>query len=586
MKKKIHSIICIMIASMMVLSACGSQSTGSSNKALEDSTNAESRESGNTAASAEGVFDESGVSEEGQFPIVKDTIELTVMVPSSASIQDITTNDFTQWYEDKTNIKINWIVVPAESLADKVNISLSSGDMPDIYLDCNITQTQQSVYGSQGAFLPLNDYIEKYGAVYKDIASQINGLNEVMTMSDGKIYALPYVEKCVHCENSSKMWVNKRWLDNLDMEIPTTVEEFENMLIAFKEQDPNGNGVADEIPMLTFEGGWHSDALSGWLINPFVYTSPDDNYVYLNDGKIELAYMQDGWKDAMKWLNSLYNAGLYYDQSLIMNNDQARQVATAEDGTALVGCFPNGVPNAVPGDAAEQWGDYIAISPIEGDAGRYVTYAPYNQINPTKFVITSACKYPEAAFRWGVEQYNKDIWFMKAFGQEGTGWVRVTPGEGDIPADAVDLNTGDPSEVATLADGIGWGDEQNYCWRGIGLRCDTPDAPSYRYNQYQIGDYESNMEYRLAFDTRDNMNPYNPDISMCLPPLVYDEAQATEMANSQSVILSYVKETAARFITGDLDAEADWDAYLQELEVKGVTNLRDIYQAAYDAKYK
>lgn len=58
------------------------------------------------------------------------------------------------------------------------------------------------------------------------------------------------------------------------------------------------------------------------------------------------------------------------------------------------------------------------------------------------------------------------------------------------------------------------------------------------------------------------------------------------MANSQSVILSYVKETAARFITGDLDAEADWDAYLKELEVKGVKNLKDIYQAAYDAKYK
>ena len=78
MKKKIHSIICIMIASMMVLSACGSQSTGSSNKALEDSTNAESRESGNTAASAEGVFDESGVSEEGQFPIVKDTMNIAI----------------------------------------------------------------------------------------------------------------------------------------------------------------------------------------------------------------------------------------------------------------------------------------------------------------------------------------------------------------------------------------------------------------------------------------------------------------------------------------------------------------------------
>lgn len=582
MKKRFCSIICMILVAVMTLSACGGgqNAENSSDNSTENQTNEKETEP------VEGGFDENGVSAEGEFPIVENPIELTVMVPSSTSIQDIATNDFTLWYEDKTNIKINWIVVPSESLAEKVNISLSSGDMPDIYLDCNVTQTQQSVYGSQGAFLPLNDYIEKYGAVYQDIASQVPGLEEVMTMGDGNIYALPYIEKCVHCENSSKMWVNKKWLDNLGIEVPATVEEFEEMLIAFRDQDPNGNGIADEIPMLTFEGGWHSDALSGWLSNPFVYTAPDDNYVYLNDGSVELAYVQDGWKEAMKWLNSLYEDGLYYDQSLIINADQARQVATAEDGTALVGCFPSGTPDAVPGSDLEQWGDYIAISPIEGEAGRYATYAPFNQINPTKFVITSACKYPEAAFRWGVEQYNRDICFKKVFGEEGTGWVRITRGEGDVPADAVDLNTGNPSEVAMFADGVSWGDEQNYCWRAIGLRCDTPDAPSYRYNQYQIGDYETNMEYRLSFDTRDNMNPYNPDISMCLPPLVYDEAQATEMANTQSVILTYVKETAARFITGDLDVEADWDAYIQELDVKGVQNLKDIYQAAYDAKYK
>lgn len=536
-------------------------------------------------AGAFSTFASAAVTEEGTFPIVDEPIELSVMVPSQTNVTDFATNEFTKWYEEQTGIKINWMVVPADSLADKVNISLSSGDLPDIYLNCNISQTQQQVYGMQGAFVPLNDYIEQYGSVFKDICSQVGGLTEVMTMSDGNIYALPYIEKCVHCENSSKMWVNKKWLDTLGLEVPTTVEEFEAMLVAFKEKDPNGNGVADEIPMMSFEGGWHSDALSGWLTNPFVYTAPDNNYVYLNDGQIEFSYMQDGWKDAMAWLNSLYDQGLYYDQSLIINNDQARQAAAGEDGTSLVGCFPNGVPSAIPGDALELWGDYIAISPIEGPGGRVSTYMPYSQITPTAFVITAACENPEAAFRWGVEMYNRDICFKKCFGDEGVNWNKITPGEGDIPADAVDLNSGGASETAMFTDGITWGDEQNFAWRSVGLRCDTPDAQAYRYNQYQVGTYEDNMEYRLAYDTRDNMNPYNPDRSVCLPPLVYDEAQATELANTESVILSYMKEMAASFITGSLDVEAEWDAYLAELEVKGASNLKAIYQAAYDAKY-
>ena len=573
MKKKLCSVLCIICASIVVLSGCG-------NKAVNEAA-ATSQDTAEVSVKTDGP-----VSPEGTFPIVEESVELTVMVPGNPNVMDITTNDFTKWWEEQTNVKINWVVAPLESLADKVNISLSSGDMPDIYLNCNITQTQQQVYGTQGAFLPLNDYIAQYGAVYQDIASKVPGLNDVMTMSDGNIYALPFIEKCVHCEDSSKMWVNKKWLDNLGLEVPATVEEFEAMLVAFKEKDPNGNGIADEIPMLTFDGGWHSDPLSGWLTNPFVYTAPDNNFVYLEDGTVEFSYMQDGWKNAMKWLNSLYEQGLYYDQSLIIKMDQARQVAASGDSGSLVGCFPCGTPNTVPGDDASLWSDYVALSPIEGEGGRVSTWMPYNQINPTAFVITAACENPEAAFRWGVELYNRDLCFRKSFGEEGVSWEKIVPGEGDIPADAVDLNSGTASEVSVFIDGVNWNDEQNYCWRAIGLRCDTPDAPEYRYGQYQTGDYDTNMEYRLGFDTRDYMQAYHPDMSVCLPPLVYDEAQATELANSESVVLSYVREMAASFITGALDVDAQWDAYLKELEVKGAGNMKSIYQAAYDAKYK
>ena len=583
MKRALKTLLCGLMASLL-LAGCtqtggSSGSNSSSTESAPESTVSQTSE----AAEGETTYDENGVSPEGTFPIVEEPITLTVMFPSQTAIPDIAENSFTKEYEELTGIHIEWQEVPSDSLADRVNISLSSGDMPDIYLSCGVSLSQQQAYGPQGAFVPLNDYIEQYGEVFQKIEENVPGVADTLTMGDGNIYALPYIEKCVHCEGSSKLWINTKWLDALDMEPPTTVDEFEDMLRRFKEEDPNGNGEADEIPLLTYEGGWHSNAMSGWLTNPFVYTSPDNNYVYLDGDEIKLSYMQDGWKEAMSWLNKLYEEGLYYDQSLVINYDQARQLCAADGTTEDVGCFTGGTPD-LPGADVSQWGPYVALAPIEGPNGRVATWMPYSQITPTSFVITAACENPAAAFRWGVEQYNKDINYRKTFGVEGENWKYVTPGEDDVPADAADFNTGDPAEIAPFIDGVGWGDEQDYCWRGLGLRCDTGDYKDLRYAQVQSGDYDTNMEHRLSVDTQEQMEPYYPDMEICVPTLVYTEEQSATLANTESVVISYVEEMAAAFITGTSDPEADWDAYLNELSVKGVDQLLEIYQAAYDAR--
>ena len=583
MKRALKTLLCGLMASLL-LAGCtqtggSSGSNSSSTESAPESTVSQTSE----AAEGETTYDENGVSPEGTFPIVEEPITLTVMFPSQTAIPDIAENSFTKEYEELTGIHIEWQEVPSDSLADRVNISLSSGDMPDIYLSCGVSLSQQQAYGPQGAFVPLNDYIEQYGEVFQKIEENVPGVADTLTMGDGNIYALPYIEKCVHCEGSSKLWINTKWLDALDMEPPTTVDEFEDMLRRFKEEDPNGNGEADEIPLLTYEGGWHSNEMSGWLTNPFVYTSPDNNYVYLDGDEIKLSYMQDGWKEAMSWLNKLYEEGLYYDQSLVINYDQARQLCAADGTTEDVGCFTGGTPD-LPGADVSQWGPYVALAPIEGPNGRVATWMPYSQITPTAFVITSACENPAAAFRWGVEQYNKDINYRKTFGVEGENWKYVTPGEDDVPADAADFNTGDPAEIAPFIDGVGWGDEQDYCWRGLGLRCDTGDYKDLRYAQVQSGDYDTNMEHRLSVDTQEQMEPYYPDMEICVPTLVYTEEQSATLANTESVVISYVEEMAAAFITGTSDPEADWDAYLNELSVKGVDQLLEIYQAGYDAR--
>lgn len=583
MKRALKTLLCGLMASLL-LAGC-TQTGGSSGSSSSSTESAPESTVSQTSEAAEGetTYDENGVSPEGTFPIVEEPITLTVMFPSQTAIPDIAENTFTKEYEELTGIHIEWQEVPSDSLADRVNISLSSGDMPDIYLSCGVSLSQQQAYGPQGAFVPLNDYIEQYGEVFQKIEENVPGVADTLTMGDGNIYALPYIEKCVHCEGSSKLWINTKWLDALDMEPPTTVDEFEDMLRRFKEEDPNGNGEADEIPLLTYEGGWHSNAMSGWLTNPFVYTSPDNNYVYLDGDEIKLSYMQDGWKEAMSWLNKLYEEGLYYDQSLVINYDQARQLCAADGTTEDVGCFTGGTPD-LPGADVSQWGPYVALAPIEGPNGRVATWMPYSQITPTAFVITSACENPAAAFRWGVEQYNKDINYRKTFGVEGENWKYVTPGEDDVPADAADFNTGDPAEIAPFIDGVGWGDEQDYCWRGLGLRCDTGDYKDLRYAQVQSGDYDTNMEHRLSVDTQEQMEPYYPDMEICVPTLVYTEEQSATLANTESVVISYVEEMAAAFITGTSDPEADWDAYLNELSVKGVDQLLEIYQAAYDAR--
>ena len=146
--------------------------------------------------------------------------------------------------------------------------------------------------------------------------------------------------------------------------------------------------------------------------------------------------------------------------------------------------------------------------------------------------------------------YNKDINYRKTFGVEGENWKYVTPGEDDVPADAADFNTGDPAEIAPFIDGVGWGDEQDYCWRGLGLRCDTGDYKDLRYAQVQSGDYDTNMEHRLSVDTQEQMEPYYPDMEICVPTLVYTEEQSATLANTESVVISYVEEMAAAFITG------------------------------------
>ena len=152
------------------------------------------------------------------------------------------------------------------------------------------------MFGSQGLVLPLNEYLDTISVGYKAAFEELDGLRDYITTPDGNIYSLPNVDGSLHVQYNMKLWLNTTWLDNLGLSMPTTTDEFYNVLKAFKEQDANGNGNPnDEIPFSTVTSGAGTQ-IDGFLMNPFQQTS-ENTKLYIDNGVVTYAPVQDNYKE-------------------------------------------------------------------------------------------------------------------------------------------------------------------------------------------------------------------------------------------------------------------------------------------------
>ena len=224
------------------------------------------------------VAEKATLTDLGTFPLTTDEgASFSVMMPQYAS-QDPNTAWITGVYEDMTGVHVNWTVVPSDAWKQKRALAFASGELPDVIAGmdtANLTVTDEQQYASQGMLIGLNDLIENNTVYLKQILNENPSYRKLLAQDNGEIYSLPCLAVCYHCNYSQKMFINKTWLDNLGLEMPTTIEEYYNVLVAFKEQDANGNGDPnDEIPLITCNGGWHVD-LDGFLMCAFIYSDPD-----------------------------------------------------------------------------------------------------------------------------------------------------------------------------------------------------------------------------------------------------------------------------------------------------------------------
>ncbi|MGE7823746.1 ABC transporter substrate-binding protein [Paenibacillus sp. NPDC093718] len=513
------------------------------------------------------------LSEPGTYPLVQEKTTLKVMVRGNPLVENFETNDFTKWYEEKTNVHIEWEVVPEQSIQEKLNLVLASEDYPDVIMGLNISPAQQMIYGSQGAFLPLNDLIEKQGTNTKNMFQDNPEIQSAITALDGNIYALPEVNECYHCSMSQKMWIYEPWLKKLNLKMPETTDELYEVLKAFKEQDPNGNGMQDEIPLSISPKSW-SSSIDAFLLNSFIYNpvyGSSYKHIFIKDDKLDVAFNKPEWREGLRYMNKLYAEGLLAPESFTQDDNQLIQIGENPD-TVLLGASTGGhqgIFTQLLGESG-RWLEYKTVPPLKGPNG--VRYAALDStgMNPGAFVITKKAKHPELALRWADGLYEREHTLRSVYGRPDQEWREAKDGE-------VGIN-GEPAVWSELKS---YGTVQNIAWIQTGPSLRTSD---FRLSAVAKGN--DDLEVVLYNETKNKYEPHKPTDVSTVPPLFLTNEQASEVADLSKTINDYVDEMMARFVIGDADLDKDWDGYVQQLEAMNVARYLEIYQEAYNGRSK
>lgn len=554
MKKKMVVALLVCAMTVSVLTGCGSKES--------------------SAPETEGRQAEVSVERTGKEAAEESGESLTVLTRQHQAIEDYNTNKLTQIVEEKSGVKVQFETIPSEGMEEKLSLILASGDYPDIFFGLGMNSNMELQYGVEdGTLLPLNDLIEEHAPNFKAAIAEFDKGMESLKAVDGNIYSLPVLDVCQHAENAAKMWVNREWLDQIGMDVPTNTDEFYEMLKAFKKNDMNGNGdVGDELPMVGSINGWNQ-RVETFLMNSFIYTEADNRGFYVEEGKIANSTTDERFREGLRYLHKLYEEGLIYEGSLTQKQEQLKKQFDNPDA-ALVGAVPGGFPGEFTGIlGGERAQMYRPIEPLEGPDGTKQAATYPSSPGQGHFVISKDCKDPVAAIKWADTFYDKEVTLDLRWGLKDEYWKEA--GEDEVgfngkPAIWTSLIPFDHSVVQNdtyLEVGIWYQSGELRAGQSIPANVDMWSAEGNEYMLYKV--------------TEEMYAPYaQPDKHM--PKLKLTAEEQTRISEIRTEWNNYYDQMVFDFVSGKLSLDQDWEAHLSQVEKLGMEEALSIYQTAYD----
>ena len=505
------------------------------------------------------------INTESQMPIVKEGTDntLDIMVvngPMYANMSSLHEVYFTDAYEKKTGVKINWIEVSSDAFEDQLALMLATGELPDVILKGGVSNSSQFKYGEQGFFLDLTDgnLLQTYAPNYWALCQQYPEILSASMMPDGSVYSLGMVRNSTGSTIASKLFFNQDWLDAVNLDVPTNIDEFYNVLKAFKEQDPNGNGNPDEVGLYV-----KPDHLQYVTLGMFGIGNRGSNNGYIDwdeeNERVRYFATTDEFRSWIEWVTKLYKEGLlnkeYFDFTEsnlgnFVNNDVCgvfayTNLCMLNQTTQQKFTYLDGAMTGTNGDK-----DYFGVRSI-GTTG--------------SFLITTQCEYPEVALRWADYFYSDEGSLFFYFGDEG------------VTYDALEDGTYQFNDTV-LADFYSGKNSYDGCAVYVSLYGygNTPTMTKVPYNS---ADDNKGIALEAA-------NALIEDCAIAWPAFTFTKQERRIIEDSKADIDAYVASMRDAWIMGTAELnDATWDQFVSTVRNMGIEDVLEVYGAALQRAY-
>jgi len=500
------------------------------------------------------------------------TVTLTVGLPQYSVISDYDENAFTKYLEETTNVDIEFVSFSSSNAEYAQQLALmcsANEELPDILLGFQIGRYAMNQYGEDGYFIDLTDYIEAYAPNYQAQLEKLDDETREYIVEKGKhietnaYYGMPRVNNCETTDLlQSMMHINKTWLDKLGLQVPTTIEELRTVLQAFKTQDPNGNGQADEVPILGKEG------IINYITNAFVLYQ--QNSYNITDGKAWDPVMTDEFRQALIYMNQLVKDDLYPKLCFSISSEtEYKTLISPTEGPSKVGIFV-GHPERRTSANTDALNEFIALPSLSDATGKGgYTVSSALGVDWMAF-ITKDCEYPAAAMKFLDAWYMDETIAVQRHGEKGVDWIEEegkTPYGTDAHIKVVNSEAFFSGSSTWAINVLGVLTHWNYLaiqQEGTGRIAQSGRIQSELWDVMQNG--------KKPKETAAN--------------LIYTDEEYELREEKAGTIDSYIVSETILFVSGQKDPSdnAVWNEFLSTLKGLGRKELLDVCQSAYSRK--
>ncbi len=538
MKKKLISML---LAAVMVLgvTACGQAEVVDSSVASDAVVESEVAEAGEVV-----------------YPLGAEDKTVTIAMMSynfkiAGDCTDIADTPFWEQYEKNVGVDLEVEMFETE---DAFNLMLAGGDLPDIIMWGPVLTNggREGMYEDEIIDTLSAEELAKWAPDYAAKLAGNDTARKVLTMENGEIVGFGSWSSDPRMRSTNGMIVRGDWMDDLGIEAPQTPDELLDMLRAFKTEKGAEYPMALTAHRMNLLFGY------GFFSSPYGLISGGD---YVVDGKYDYGYYQPEFKEYLKLFNTMYEEGL-------INPDYLTLEQTTVDGMLY-----DGRTGMVQQSVIAGLGSYIpAMAEVNPDAelrgigslpqadGSKAFYgATELLVGSFQGIITTACEDKELAMKVLNYGYTDAGQLFFSFGTEGVSYEMV---------DGVPTYT---ELITNNEDGFVMGQMLHQYSRAGAF---WPWCAMYEY----FVQTTSHPVQRAAVEAWDNNDRY----VYMTPPVEVAEEDMAEYSRISTDVSTYYNEMRAKFISGELDIDAEFDNYIQGLKDRGIETMREMMQTAVD----